>query len=363
MAILPGGDDVPGDDVYVYGSMIAGDSTAWIERRDARTLDVCRRVESLPGGPWWPGGVAATEHGLVLVHGRWAHRLSANLDVLAARELPRPRPYNSFVALTDGHLVTKDFGRHAAEPAQLLVLDPIDLDIVARAPVPEPSIARVAAQGDDVYVIGDHTAYRFRWDGRLVRDDAWEYRYRTRDDQSYGWDPVIALGAAWFLDNGDHTYNGSMRGQGVALGPVHLVRVPLEDPRAATAVDVCGAPRGAVTNPPLVDERSGIAVAYDSANGVIAAFRHDGGFTRMWSRDLDTAGHLVCFPDDGALVAYDHRDHEDVVFLDLATGTERARVDTGSPVQSVVFPAAGDGVVYYCSFTTIARIASANTSV
>ena len=43
--------------------------------------------------------------------------------------------------------------------------------------------------------------------------------------------------------------------------------------------------------------------------------------------------------------------------LDIETGDERARVDTGSPVQSVLFPAAGrDRDVYAVSFTTVTRI-------
>ena len=109
-----------------------------------------------------------------------------------------------------------------------------------------------------------------------------------------------------------------------------------------------------MTNPPLYDATSRIAVGYDSANGVLAAFRFDGALAPLWRRDLDTAGHLAWYPDDGTLVAYDHHETEDLVFLDLATGEERGRAPTGSPMQSVVFPAAADGVVYYASFSTVA---------
>jgi hypothetical protein len=56
-------------------------------------------------------------------------------------------------------------------------------------------------------------------------------------------------------------------------------------------------------------------------------------------------------------MAYHHEDGDEaVVFLDIASGEERARASTGSPVQSVVFPAAADGVAYYASFSTLARI-------
>ena len=43
--------------------------------------------------------------------------------------------------------------------------------------------------------------------------------------------------------------------------------------------------------------------------------------------------------------------------LDILTGDELARADTGSPVQSVLFPAAGFGNDFYlCTFTTITRV-------
>ena len=47
--------------------------------------------------------------------------------------------------------------------------------------------------------------------------------------QTYGWDAVLALGAAWFLDNGEGSerYVGTFRGQGISSAPLHLVRVDL----------------------------------------------------------------------------------------------------------------------------------------
>lgn len=360
-------DDLPGsimvvvgepDQVYVYGSDLGVGSVSWVHRLDPRTLETVDRVDDLPAGPWWPGGLAIHDNGsLHLVHGRWAHRLTLDLGVEASHELPRDRPYNSFVTLTDGHLVTKDLVLDGAAPSGLVVLDPDDLRPVGDEVVaPEPSISRLSADGDSVYVIGDHTAHRFRWDGsRLVLDD-WSFRYRTSPDQSYGWDPVIGGGHVWFMDNGEHRYAGTMVGKGVAAGPVHLVRVSVDDPADHELVEISGLPAGAVTNPPLYDPESRIAVAYDSANGVLAAFHFDGHLEPLWRRELNTAGHLVWFPADRTLMAYDHHQTEDVVFVDLDTGDEKARVATGSPMQSVVFPAAGDGVAYYCSFSTLARI-------
>ncbi len=52
-----------------------------------------------------------------------------------------------------------------------------------------------------------------------------------------------------------------------------------------------------------------------------------------------------------------------IVVLDIETGAERVRVDAGSPVQSVVFPAAGFGRdFYYCSFATLTRVSAITTN-
>jgi len=48
---------------------------------------------------------------------------------------------------------------------------------------------------------------------------------------------------------------------------------------------------------------------------------------------------------------------DQIVILDIATGRERLRVDSGSPVQSVLFGAPGwDRDLYLCSFTTLTRV-------
>ena len=54
-----------------------------------------------------------------------------------------------------------------------------------------------------------------RWDG-------FAGRYRTLPGQTYGWDVVLALGAAWFLDNGagSERYIGTFRGQGISAAPL-----------------------------------------------------------------------------------------------------------------------------------------------
>jgi hypothetical protein len=348
---------------------------SWVERIDPVTLETLVRSEDLPGGPTWPGGIAAHANGsLHVVFGNHAHCLAPDLTLLASRALPRHLPYNSFVVVPDGHLVTKDFGgllpgqdpaTYAPRPTELLALDPATLDIAARCELPEPSIARLSADGDDIYVVGTSSLFRVRWNGTgFELDDSFVASYRTLDGQSYGWDAVLALGAAWFLDNGEGSerYIGTMRGRGISPAPLHLVRVDLAS-GAVTLTEICGLPNGLVANPPVVDETRRIVVGYDSGNGVLAAFdiADDGSTTLRWRREQNHACHPLLFPDTGELVTNDHdqtRMADAIVVLAIETGDERVRVDAGSPVQSVVFPAAGFGRdFYYCSFAAITRVA------
>ncbi len=358
------------DELLLLRHTAGDDAVAVVERLDPASLEPLAASPALPGGPTWPGGLGAHPDGSVhVVFGNHAHRLGPDLGVLASATLPRPRPYNSFVVLPDGHLVTKDFAGsrpglrvEAAdrEPSELLVLDPADLRIVARLVLPEPSIARLSADGDDVYVVGDSSLLRVRWDGRreaLELDDAFGARYRTVDGQTYGWDCVLAGGSAWFLDDGDGSegFDGTLRGHGRSTAPLHLVRVDLASGRVDVA-EVCGLPGGLVANPPVVDVERGVAVAYDSGNGVVVGFDAE-TLEPRWRREQDHGSHLLLYEGTGQLVP---GAHADVVVLDVATGEERARVDSGSGMQSVLFPAPGFGRDFYvCSFLSVVRVAVA----
>ncbi len=361
----------PGE-VYLLRHTGGGDAISWVEQIHPESLEVLGRSPDLAGGPTWPGGLAAHANGsLYVAFGRHVHRLGPDAVPILSRKLPRDRPYNSFVVLPDGHLATKDFGgtlpggsSPSPEPTELLILEPDRLEIVARLTLPERSIARLSSDGDDIYVVGDATLFRVHWDGnRLALDETFEPRYRTIDGQTYGWDAVIEAGAAWFLDNGEGSerFTGTFRGQGTSTAPLHLVRVDLAS-GAVTLAEICGRPGGIVANPPVVDPQRRIAVGYDSGNAVLAAFSFGtpGPLGPRWTRHQDHACHLVRFPDTGELVTADYdrdRRAEQVVILDIETGTEKARADTGSPVQSVVFPSAGfDRDLYLCSFTTLTHV-------
>ncbi len=303
----------PGE-AYLLRHTFGDTATSRIERFDPAALAPIERSPDLEGGPMWPGGVAAHANGsLYVVFGRHAHRLSPDCSLIASRRLPRDRPYNSFVVLPDGHLATKDFGgarpgeAPSSDPAELLILEPDRLDVVARLELPERSIARLSAHGD-----------------------------------------------------GSERYAGTLRGQGLSKVPLHLVRVDLAT-AAVELAEICGRPNGLIANPPAIDVGRSIAVGYDSGNGVVTAFSFgDGVLTPRWSREQNHACHPLLFPDTGELVTADHdadRMMEQVVLLDIETGSKIARADTGSAVQSVLFPSIGfDRDVYLCSFATLSRV-------
>ena len=359
------------DEVFVLCHTGGDGAVSWVERVHPETLETLATSEHLAGGPAWPGGIAVHPNGdLYVVFGNHAHRLDRGLQVVATRELPRVRPYNSFVVLPDGHLVTKDFGgsrpgnemEEPFAPTQLVVLEPSGLNIVATLDLSEASIARLSANENDVYVVGTSSLWRVRWDGESLHSDGWRAEYRHLQGQTYGWDVVIADTDAWFLDNGEstHKFAGTLRGVGTATAPLHLVRVDLASGRVSLT-EICGLAGGVVANPPLVDEQRQMVVGFDSGNGVLAGFSYDEKRVhKVWSVEQNHGSHMLLYPESGEFVSahYDQeRGVEQVVVRDISTGREIARADTGSPIQSVVFPACGTRRdFYWCSMLSLNRV-------
>lgn len=337
--------------------------TSVVEELHPTRLEAMRSSAALPLGPFWPGGLAALADGAtVVVQGRHAHRLDDALAVEATRELPADAAYNSFVLLGDGTVATKDLRRPGEERSTMSLLDPMTLeDRCGPVPLAEPAVARLSARGDLVVVVGVTALHRYAWDGSAGRLDpvAPPLTYLTRQDQSFGWDPVVTERHVWWMDNGDHTYQQSMAmlGRGVAAGPVRLWRADLGGD-ALAAVEICGRAAGAITNPPLVDEARGVVVGFDSANGVLAAFDVDTLLPR-WTVELATAQHIVLYPDTGEILAdrYEQGTGDGLAVIDVETGRVRCEAAIASPAQSVVFGAPGTARdAYYVSLSTIARV-------
>ncbi len=359
------------DDVYLLCHTGGDDAVSWVEKIHPETLETLATSTRLAGGPAWPGGISVHPNGdLYVVFGNHAHRLTRDLQVVISCMLPRLRPYNSFVLLPDGNLVTKDFsgsrpGHDMTEPfspTQLVVLSPETLQVVATLDLPEASIARLSADSNHVYAVGTTALWRATWNGSSLIRDNFRAEYRHSAGQTYGWDAVIIDSCAWFLDNGEstHRFAGTLRGVGTSTTPLHLVRVRL-DTGEVSLTEICGLPGGVVANPPLVDVRRKMVVGFDSGNGVLAGFAYDEDSVQLvWSCAQNHGSHMLLYPESGEFVSADfdvNRGIEQVVVRDIATGNEITRADTSSPIQSVVFPACGTRRdFYWCSFLTLSRV-------
>ena len=340
-------------------------TTACVEKIDPINLQTRAQSPRLRGGPMWPGGMALHRQGdLFVVYGRYLHRLSPDCELLASLQLPLNAPYNSFVILDNGLIVTKNLSDRV--PARLSVVDPASTQrACADLDCPEPSVARLSAQGNTVYVVGVRSVFRYHWSeplARLVMDSSWRFDYIGASAQSYGWDLVLDGTNAWFMDNGRHRYLFRMVGAGVSPSAKRLIRVSLTDASDHQMLPVCGVPGGSITNPPLIDLQRQIVVAYDSANCQMQAWRFEPQSRAMrpiWHKQgLGCASHMLLYPSTGELVTNDYRRlGEEVLVLDIETGTERGRVRVGGLNQGVVFPSVGWGRdLYWCSMSRVARV-------
>lgn len=340
-------------------------TTSCVERIDPITLATLESSGRLPGGPMWPGGLAVHRNGdLYVVYGRYAHRLNRHCVLKQSRMLPVNQPYNSFVVLDNGLIVTKNLSDK--QPAQLTVLDPEGLQpVCADVLCPEPSIARLSAVGNTVYVVGVRSIFRLQWDAptqTLQRDPHWCWDYIGTSAQSYGWDVVIDGQSAWFMDNGHHRYRIRMQGAGVSRTANRLLRVSLSDSDDYASLAISGLPGGSITNPPLVDVHRRIVLGYDSANRFLRAWRFGDDLydlQPLWHKaDFGVASHMVLFSERAQVVLNDYRRWgEEVVVLDINTGVEQGRVRVGGITQGVVFPSVGwNDDVYWSSMGRFSRV-------
>lgn len=340
-------------------------TTSCVEKIDPETLRTVARSPRLDGGPMWPGGMAVHRNGdLYVVYGRYAHRLDSECRLKQSLRLPVNRPYNSFVILDNGRIVTKDFSE--SRTSTLVALDPESLHLAGKpAECPEPSIARLSSLGNTVYVVGVRSIFRYHWDdsaGSLRYDDDWRFDYIGDSKQTYGWDVVLDGRHAWFMDNGKHRYFNRMIGAGVSPTPLNLIRVSMEDDSDHQILPISGLPGGSITNPPLCDPKRNVVVAYDSANSFMKAWRFDPESRRLdplWEKSgFGCASHMIQFPGTGELLTNDYRNgREHIAVLDIETGAVKARVRIGWLSQGVVFPCVGwDRDVYWTTPNTLARL-------
>ena len=338
---------------------------ARIEKIDPVTLQTIVKSPKLKGGGFWPGGFAVHRNGdLYLTYGSHCHRLNADCELIRSYRLPKSNAYNSLVILDNGYLAMKQISD--TDNAVLSILDPNSLEPVCDPiEAPEPSISRLSAKGNTVYLTGTRSIFRYNWNDERAEaemDEGWVFEYLEGSKNSYGWDPVIGGNAAWFMDNGKHNYHVSMLNAGLTPTPLNAIRVSLADTGNNTIIPVSGIAGGSVTNPPLYCPKRKILVAYDSANGVICGFQHDaatGSLSKIWKKmSFFCGGHMIYYQDTGEVVTNDYRRFSDsAVVLDIESGYEKGRTGLSSLSQGVVFSSPGWARdFYYLTFSSISRI-------
>ena len=379
---------------YVGGTMAAFTGPppfGWVQRIDPATLQPLATSPELPCGEHvWCGAILAHADGSILsVNGSHLHRLDPNdLSVLAERRLPVDRSHNGLLALSDGSLVTKDLRLEGQGGTTISRLAPGTLEVVGEPLVlTEGSMGRIAADlrsdgTEHVYVPGTEHLWRLVLDDdHLTIDDSWRPRYRTAEGRhGLAWDVCLSGGACWVMDCGDvesvraiHRTepNGrwdtppdlSWRRPAPWPGPQRLLRIDLDDASDIRSVAPFGTRGGGIIAPPVhvpdVDGSSGVAVAWDSINGGLAGVE-DASLEPLWHLDVRPSMQPVVFPESGELVVNDFTQDgtDDLVVVDVATGTLLDRVDTGSRIANGMFlTAGGHRDVFYCTTLALARVA------
>lgn len=370
-------------ELYLQGGTRLGqksESYGWIEKLDPISLEPVRSSKRLPsGGHNWCGAACVHENGdLYVVNGRYCHRLTPDLEVVAEHRLDVDNAHNGHVVLSDGNLVTKDMSDDPARRAVFTVLSPA-LELVDRFDFPWNSVGRFStdrvAGEDHLYVTSSTAIHRLVYaGGRLALDEGWSARYALDgEDQGFAWDSCIADDCAWFMDMGEGRDTRAMLasrpiGTGALAGfgppvhsaPVRAFRVSTRDASDRDAFVPFGAPGGRIISPPLYDQDRHILVAFDSMNRKVGAWRYQGPgrFAQLWQHDWLNISQPTLYADTGELLVDDVRAPGvwDALVVDIESGAERGRVDTGCLSASGMWYTPGFGRDFYTS-TLMGRIA------
>ncbi len=397
-------------ELYLQGGTPIGqrrDSYGWVEQVDPQTLEVLRASPRLPsGGHNWCGAAAVHENGdLYVTNGCYIHRLSPSLEVKAERRLPLDNAHNGHLILSDGNLVTKDIQNDPAKRSWFTVLDP-NLDSVDRFEFPENSVGRFSSDrtpaADLLYVTSPSRIYRLIYrDRKLALDETWVGNYAIPgEDQAFAWDSCLGSDSVWFHDMGENAVIRStlashpigtqslgplrlLRPLALALArlglsallrplrrvprpahsaPLRVFRFSVRDARECDVLVPFGDPGGWIAAPPLYDQDRRILVAFDSANGKVGAWRYEGpgALRELWIRPYRNTSQLTLYADTGELLVDDVRPFErwDAVVVDIETGREKGRADTGCLMSGAMWYTPGFARDFYTTtgFGGVARI-------
>ena len=389
------------EELYLQGGTRIGQRRAsfgWVKQLDPITLETIRETPKLPsGGHNWCGAVCVHENGdLYMVNGRYCHRLSPDLSVVAEHRIETDNAHNGHVVLSDGNLVTKDIQNDPRKRSFFTVLNP-DLKVVDRFEFPANSVGRFScdrlAGRDHLYVTSSTDIYRLVYASeKLSMDQSWHASYAVQgEDQSFAWDSTIGSDSVWFMDMGETSgvrrvlaahpvgtnsssaqriffriartlapfgsvgalARGGIYGRPLHGAPVRVFRVNMNDASDMEILVPFGLQGGGIVAPPLYDQDRKILVAHDLMNRKVGAWRHDGddGFKKLWIHDYLNTNQMTLYADTGELLVDDCKTmgRWDAVVVDVETGEEKGRVDTGCVASGGMWYTPGFGRDFYTS--------------
>jgi hypothetical protein len=349
-----------------------------IEEIDPVSLATLRAsVELSTGGHRWPGSLQTHPNGdLYLLAGCFLHRLDPELDVIASLELPGERPHHSLLIMDDGGLFLKDVRLAGSGPGRLILVDADEMTVLTESTMPEPSFGGAAAAGNDLYIPGDQSIFRFRYRrGGVLRDTTWTGRYRTaNDDYGVASNVTLGHGQVWVCDNADtpemrHELEATPTGPTAPTKPSleafstahRLHRFSCRDASDNATITPFAVFDSWVHAAPTVVPDHQIVITIDEHNAGMSAYRmgDDGGLTQLWRNELRPRWQPAVSPDGSQILVDDLQLFADdnVVVLDAFSGRLLGRAPSGSTQTGRGEPVFGRGrSVVYLAGSAIARV-------
>ena len=342
--------------LFIFGCSVPSQpdvSIGWVEEVDPITLEtISQSPELTTGGHNWCGGAAVLADGTIITgFGNRVHKLTLDLELIAELELPVDHAHNGISLLSDGMMITRNLEHDHSKKSVFTVFDPNTLQVVKRVEFVGASIGRFCVDptpdGDYVYATTPTHIHRLIYKNQnLVLDQNWNASYDLPDEnQSFAWCNTVGDDSVWFMDMGDTPpLETIMRAYPVGTqpmafskscsAPVRVHRVSTTDSNSTDVLTPFELPYGGHNASPLYVQDKKILLTFDTNNRKTGAWRFNGpgDFEELWVHDIGNSNQVFYYPDTGEVVLDDvlEDNNVDTVLIDIETGEEKGRVNTGA---------------------------------
>jgi hypothetical protein len=262
--------------------------------------------------------------------------------------------YNGLVTSRTGELILKSLS-FTSKTGQILLIDPATMDITfsmdCECASPRLTVSTLENGEEYLYHLNRSQTFRYLIEpGSLTLDEDWIVSF---DPYGFGVDkndeptsPVIVDGTVFYTTNTNLDAATPMRVFWQDTEATYTPDMPpLPGPLLFEGVeDVPGWSFGGLS----ADDRTGVLIAIDQANGLIVGFlpNEDGTIDRLWQHEMAIASSTTIASETGMLYFIDSKTGaHDLVVLDVVTGEVLLRVPTPATrasLGSIVFTENGD---------------------